>query len=105
MGRQTTEELVSLALRTFKINVGPTTPVSRATLQLAQTCQVNRTPCGGLHSPSALLYVPHIGWKLEQKKKKKEEKDIWNLVIRLYLLRRARNLLYVLAIYRHNWRM
>ena len=38
-------------------------------------------------------------------KKKEEEEDIWILVIRLYLLLGARSLLYVLAIYRHNWRV
>ena len=38
-------------------------------------------------------------------KKKKVEEDIWDLVIRLYLLLGARSLLYALAIYRHNWRM
>jgi len=71
MGRETTEKLVSLALHTFKINLGPTTPVSRTILQLAQTCHVNRKPCGGLDSPS--VYVPHIGRELEQKNKKKEK--------------------------------
>ena len=52
MGRKTTEKLDSLALCTFKIDVGPSIPVSRATLQLAQTCHVNRMPYGGLDSPS-----------------------------------------------------